>query len=89
MGKNVDLKRASIGQAIMQAARPRVLLTPLQRLDWMYNLITTLPHDCSLTRSIVLGSAVLTRKFKRLEKRAYLIILLNLFNTWQTMLIII
>ena len=45
MGKNVDLKRASIGQAIMQAARPRVLLAPLQRLDWMNNFITTLPHD--------------------------------------------
>ena len=30
MGKDVDLKRASIGQAIMQAARPRVLLAPLQ-----------------------------------------------------------
>lgn len=30
MGKDVDLKRASIGQAIMQAARPRVLLAPLK-----------------------------------------------------------
>ena len=68
MGKDVDLKRASIGQAVMQAARPRVLLAPLQGLDWMYNFITTLPHDCSLTRSIVLSSAVLTRKFKCWEK---------------------
>ena len=30
MAKDVDLKRASIGQAIMQAARPGVLLAPLQ-----------------------------------------------------------
>ena len=30
MEKDVDLKRASIGQAIMQAARPRVLLAPLK-----------------------------------------------------------
>ena len=36
----------------------------------MYNFITTLPHDCLLTRSIVLGSAILTRKFKRLKKNA-------------------
>ena len=30
MGKDVNLKRASIGQVIWQAARPRVLLAPLQ-----------------------------------------------------------
>lgn len=29
-GKDVDLKVASIGQAIMQAVRQRVLLAPLQ-----------------------------------------------------------
>jgi len=30
MGKGVQTKIASIGQAMMQAARPRVLLAPLQ-----------------------------------------------------------
>ena len=30
VGKGAKLKIASIGQAIMQAARPRVLLAPLQ-----------------------------------------------------------
>ena len=30
VGKNIDKKVASIGQAIMQAVRPRVLVTPLQ-----------------------------------------------------------
>ncbi len=30
VGKNVDVKLASLGQAIMQAIRPRVLLAPLQ-----------------------------------------------------------
>ena len=29
-GKDVDLKVASIGQAIMQAARPRILICPMQ-----------------------------------------------------------
>ena len=29
-GKDIDLKVASIGQAIMQAARPRVIIAPLQ-----------------------------------------------------------
>ena len=29
-GKDVDVKLASIGQAIIQAARPRVLMAPLQ-----------------------------------------------------------
>ena len=29
-GKNTDMKRASIGQAIMQGTRPRVILAPLQ-----------------------------------------------------------
>lgn len=29
-GKDTDLKRASIGQAIMQGTRPRVILAPLQ-----------------------------------------------------------
>ena len=68
MGKDVNLKRASIGQAIMQAALEFYLHRC--RLHWVYNFITTLPHDCSLTRSIVLGSAVLTRKFNGLEKNA-------------------
>ena len=29
-GKNIDVKLASIGQSVMQAIRPRVLLPPLQ-----------------------------------------------------------
>ena len=29
-GKDVDLKMASIGQAIVQAARPRILICPMQ-----------------------------------------------------------
>ena len=29
-GKNTEMKRASIGQAIMQGTRPRVILAPLQ-----------------------------------------------------------
>ena len=66
MGKDVDLKRASIGQAICKQLALEFYLHRC-RLDWVYNFITTLPHDCSLTRSIVLGSVVLTRKFKGLE----------------------
>jgi len=55
VGKNVDLKRASIGQAIMQAARPRVLLAPLQ-----IGLDVQLHHHFASrllirTRSIVFG----------------------------------
>lgn len=38
-GKNTDLKLASIGQAIMQATRPRVLLAPLQ-----FGLSTQMHH---------------------------------------------
>lgn len=30
VGKDVQAKIASIGQAVMQAARPRILLAPLQ-----------------------------------------------------------
>ena len=38
-GKNTDVKLASIGQAIMQATRPRVLLAPLQ-----FGLSTQMHH---------------------------------------------
>ena len=49
MGKDVDLKRASIGQAIIRAARPLVLRAPLQiRLDVQL-------HHHLASRSIVLG----------------------------------
>ena len=66
MGKDVDLKRASIGQAICKQLALEFTCTVA---DWIGCTTSSplLPHDCSLTRSIVLGSAVLTRKFKGLE----------------------
>jgi len=42
VGKNTDLKVASIGQAIMQATRPRVILAPLQ-----FGLATEMHHQFS------------------------------------------
>ena len=40
VGKGAKMKIASIGQAIMQAARPRVLLAPLQ----LYRCTIILDH---------------------------------------------
>ena len=54
MGKDVDLKRASIGQAIISYKQLALeFYLHRCRLDWMYNFITTLTHNCLLTRSIV------------------------------------
>ena len=48
VGKGVQTKIASIGQAIMQAARPRVLLAPLQvRVFKFYRAICICIYDCT------------------------------------------
>ena len=60
-GKKDGVKMASIGQAMMQATRPRVLLAPLQ-LGWACSCITTSPHDSSLTPFIIMGFVVPTKK---------------------------
>ena len=95
MGKDVDLKRASIGQAIMQAARPRVLLAPLKiglDVQLHHHFASRLLID-SLHR---LGFCYSYQEVQTFEKNAAVTQgtgipndLLNLFNTWQTMLIII
>ena len=94
MGKDVDLKRASIGQAIMQAARPRVLLAPLK-----IGLDVQLHHHFAsrlLDSLHRLGFCYSYQEVQTFEKNAAVTQgtgipndLLNLFNTWQTMLIII
>lgn len=47
VGKRVQTKIASIGQAIMQAARPRVLLAPMQVCHKFYHSIMYL-HTTSV-----------------------------------------
>ena len=52
MGKGVQTKIASIGQAIMQAARPRVLLAPLQvRVFKFYRAICICIYGVHLYRA--------------------------------------
>ena len=91
----MDLKRASIGQAIMQAARPRVLLAPLQiGLDvQLHHHFTSRLLIDSLHR---LGFCYSYQEVQTFEKNAAVTQgtgipndPVNLFNTWQTMLIII
>ena len=43
VGREMQIKIATIGQAMMQATRPRVLLAPLQ-VVWMCNYIIFMRH---------------------------------------------
>ena len=67
-GKNTAVKVASIGQAIMQATRPIGSCCHHCSLGWACSYITTLHHDSSSTRFIIMGSAVHTKRCTSLSK---------------------
>ena len=92
-GKDISTKLASIGQAIMQAARPRVPLAPLQ-VGLGIQLHHHLYHVSSSTPFTATDSAVPIKKCRGLDKKLlwikelkYRTILLSLFNMLQIMLI--
>ena len=90
-GKNSALKVASIGQAIVQAARPRVVISPLQ--IGQFSCTTISPHASLLTPCITTDFVRHIRTYKcsirmlRLAKELrYLLLMASLFSTQPTML---
>ena len=67
MSTKAGIKVASIGQAMMQATRPRVLLAPLQLGLGVQLYTITSHHDSLLTPFIIMGFAVPTKKFSGLS----------------------